>query len=86
MTIFNLIQKTENFLCQMIVEHTIEHATIDRLNGVVSFEAEKSYIEMMDEWSYNVDNVMVKINQVCHLMAKEEMVHKHVHGQSKKVK
>lgn len=74
------LEKTETFLCQMIIDRTVEHAKIDRLDGVVCFEPIKSHVDMMDEWSYSVDHVMNKINQVCHLMAKEEMVHKHVHG------
>lgn len=72
------VNKTESFLCQLIVDGTVQNAKIDRSNGQVTFSPAKTSTEVMNEWAYNVHQIMGKMNKACHLMAKEEMVHKHL--------
>uniref|UniRef100_A0A915KKU2 PCI domain-containing protein n=1 Tax=Romanomermis culicivorax TaxID=13658 RepID=A0A915KKU2_ROMCU len=71
-------EKTEEFLCQLIVSGMIENAKIDRSAGVITFRPRKLAHETLDEWNENVREMMDKMNRACHLIAKEEMVHKHL--------
>jgi len=74
------IDKTETFLCQLIVDGTVQNAKIDRLDGEVKFKRVQSPAEVMDDWSYSISHVMSMMNKACHLMTKEEMVHNHLHN------
>jgi len=73
-------KNTEDFLCQLVVDGTIPGTKIDRPAGIVNFLPKQSPVEALDDWSAKISACMDSLNKVCHLIVKEEMVHKHLHG------
>lgn len=49
---------------------------IDRPNGIVSFEKKRSAEEVLSEWSSDINQMMSLIETTCHLINRENMVHK----------
>ncbi|KRZ71599.1 26S proteasome non-ATPase regulatory subunit 12 [Trichinella papuae] len=73
-------EKTEEFLCKLIVNGTIPLAKICRPSGVVNFVPKKKSEEELDDWAVGTVDVMEKINKVTHLILKERMMYKNVHS------
>lgn len=67
-------EETEEFLSNLVINKTIS-GKIDRLTGIVTFEAQKDPNEMLNDWSNNLTLLMNTINKTTHLINKEEMVH-----------
>jgi len=61
----------------MVVDKSVK-AKIDRPSGVVEFSVVKSVNEVLNEWSYGLNDLMKLVNNTTHLISKEEMVHKHL--------
>ncbi|KRX42005.1 26S proteasome non-ATPase regulatory subunit 12 [Trichinella murrelli] len=74
------VEKTEEFLCKLIVNGTIPLAKICRPSGVVTFVPKKKSQEELDDWAVGTVDVMEKINKVTHLILKERMMYKNVHS------
>ncbi|KRZ22664.1 26S proteasome non-ATPase regulatory subunit 12, partial [Trichinella pseudospiralis] len=74
------VEKTEEFLCKLIVNGTIPLAKICRPSGVVNFVPKKKSEEELDDWAVGTVDVMEKINKVTHLILKERMMYKNVHS------
>ncbi|KAL1244260.1 26S proteasome non-ATPase regulatory subunit [Trichinella spiralis] len=74
------VEKTEEFLCKLIVNGTIPLAKICRPTGVVNFVPKKKSQEELDDWAVGTVDVMEKINKVTHLILKERMMYKNVHS------
>ena len=51
-------------------------ARIDRPAGIITFEAPKTANEMLNDWSGNIGELLDKLEKTCHLIHKENMVHK----------
>lgn len=66
--------ETEEFLSNLVSNKTI-NGKIDRLAGIVTFEHQKDINEVLNDWSFNLANLMNSINKTTHLINKEEMVH-----------
>lgn len=66
--------ETEEFLSNLVTNKTV-NGKIDRLAGIVTFESQKDINEVLNDWSYNLTNLMKSINNTTHLINKEEMVH-----------
>ncbi len=49
---------------------------IDRPNGIVSFEVKRSPEEVLSEWSSDISKMMQLMETTCHLINRENMVHK----------
>jgi 26S proteasome regulatory subunit N5 len=49
---------------------------IDRPNGIVSFEKKRSCEEVLSEWSNDISKMMQLMETTCHLVNRENMVHK----------
>jgi 26S proteasome regulatory subunit N5 len=49
---------------------------IDRPNGIVSFEKKRSSEEVLSEWSNDINKMMQLMETTCHLINRENMVHK----------
>jgi 26S proteasome regulatory subunit N5 len=49
---------------------------MDRLAGIVSFEAKKNTNEVLNEWSRTIVDVLDLLVKTNHLINKEEMVQK----------
>lgn len=66
--------ETEEFLSNLVTNKTI-NGKIDRLAGIVTFENQKDINQVLNDWSYNLNNLMGYINKTTHLINKEEMVY-----------
>ncbi|XP_041363009.1 26S proteasome non-ATPase regulatory subunit 12-like [Gigantopelta aegis] len=67
--------ETEDFLSNLVVNKTVS-AKIDRLDGIVSFTSHKDPNDILNEWSYKLNDLMQLVNKTNHLINKEEMVHR----------
>ena len=74
-TLLGVDEKTlEKFLSDLVVNKTIE-AKIDRLLGIVHFTKTKDATEIVNDWSYNMNNLLTLIKKTNHLINKEKMIH-----------
>ncbi len=69
--------EVEDFLSTMVVKGAVEAKT-DRLEGVVNFRKSQNPNDLLNEWSYNISELMSLVQKTTHLINKEEMVHKHM--------
>jgi 26S proteasome regulatory subunit N5 len=67
-------QAAEEFLSSLVVKKTV-YARLDRLSGIVNFEAKKDANFVLNEWSSTVHSLLDLIVKTNHLITKEEMVH-----------
>lgn len=65
----------EKQLCEMVSKKQV-YARIDRPKGVVSFSAPKSPNELLNDWSADISSLLNLLEGSCHLIHKENMVHK----------
>lgn len=71
----------------MVVKKTGVQAKINRMQGIVVFKkgsvidggasltTEKDTNEALNEWNYDVRHMLEKIEQTCHLINREKVVH-----------
>lgn len=71
------LEDTEQLLSNMVVDKSVK-AKIDRPSGVVEFSVVKSVNEVLNEWSFGLNDLMKLVNNTTHLINKEQMVHKHL--------
>ncbi|XP_001945478.1 26S proteasome non-ATPase regulatory subunit 12 [Acyrthosiphon pisum] len=71
------LEDTEQLLSNMVVDKSVT-AKIDRPSGVVEFSVGKSVNEVLNEWSFGLNDLMKLVNNTTHLINKEQMVHKHL--------
>jgi hypothetical protein len=75
------VDLAERELCDMVVKKTGVAAKINRMQGIVVFKkgtagaSEKSTNEALNEWNYDVRSMIDKIEQTCHLINREKVVH-----------
>jgi 26S proteasome regulatory subunit N5 len=69
------MEKMEKQLCEMVTKKQV-FARIDRPAGIITFAAPKTANEMLNDWSGNIAELLDKLEQSCHLIHKENMVHK----------
>jgi len=50
-------------------------AKINRIQGVVSFLKSKFTNDNLNDWNYNIRTLLDKIEQTCHLINREKIVH-----------
>ncbi|CDZ96764.1 26S proteasome regulatory complex, subunit RPN5/PSMD12 [Phaffia rhodozyma] len=67
-------ERTELVLCRLVVAKTV-YARIDRLAGVIIFDAKKSGDDVLNEWSGNLEKMLGLIEKTSHLINKEYAVH-----------
>jgi 26S proteasome regulatory subunit N5 len=67
--------EVEDFLSTMVVKGSVEAKT-DRLEGVVNFKKTQNPNDLLNEWSFNISELMSHVQKTTHLINKEEMVHK----------
>lgn len=71
----------EKELCDMVVKKTGVAAKINRMQGIVVFKRggdgalQKSANEALNEWNFDVREMLDKIEQTCHLINREKVVH-----------
>lgn len=64
--------EAEEVLSYMVVNKTI-WAKVDRLEGIVNFNAQKHPNESLNDWSKNLNTLMTLVGKTNHLINKEEM-------------
>lgn len=64
--------EAEEVLSYMVVNKTI-WAKVDRLEGIVSFDAQKHPNEILNDWSRSLNKLMNLVGKTNHLINKEEM-------------
>ena len=52
------------------------YARIDRPSGIMNFSQAKDPSEVLNEWSHNLNSLMMLVSKTTHLINKEEMVHR----------
>eukprot|EP01118_Nematostelium_gracile_P000175 TRINITY_DN10169_c0_g2_i1.p1 TRINITY_DN10169_c0_g2~~TRINITY_DN10169_c0_g2_i1.p1 ORF type:complete len:491 (+),score=158.17 TRINITY_DN10169_c0_g2_i1:157-1473(+) len=68
-------QDAEKAISDLVVSKSI-FAKIDRPAGVINFRKRKDANEFLNEWSVNVNNLLDLLERTCHLVHRENMVHK----------
>ena len=66
-------EETEEILSNLVVNNTI-WAKVDRLEGIVNFEAHKDPNEVLNDWSQSINSLMNLVCKIDHLINKE-MIH-----------
>uniref|UniRef100_A0A7S2BW76 PCI domain-containing protein n=1 Tax=Haptolina brevifila TaxID=156173 RepID=A0A7S2BW76_9EUKA len=69
------IPKMEEQLCEMVTKKQV-YARINRPKGIIDFTAPKSPNELLNDWSSDIATLLSKLEGTCHLIHKENMVHK----------
>jgi len=67
--------EAEKFVSNLVVAKVI-FAKIDRPNGIINFKRKKDPNELLNEWSTNISELLNLVESTCHLIARENMVHK----------
>eukprot|EP00761_Pharyngomonas_kirbyi_P011864 gb/GECH01011890.1/.p1 GENE.gb/GECH01011890.1/~~gb/GECH01011890.1/.p1 ORF type:complete len:441 (+),score=105.15 gb/GECH01011890.1/:1-1323(+) len=68
-------EKTEQFISDMVTSNTV-WAKIDRLDGIVNFSAPSKNSDVLNSWSSSVSDVLDLVEKSCHLINREQMVHR----------
>ena len=69
------IAKTESQLCDMVCKKQV-YARIDRPKGIITFAKPKMPNELLNDWSSDIAALLTKLEGTCHLIHKENMIHK----------
>ena len=72
------IDEMEKFVCNLIVSGVIPEVKINRPLRIIQLQVRKESIDTLDQWGSNVKKLTDILNQMSHLILKEEMVHKHL--------
>ena len=65
----------ETFLSELVTKKTI-YARIDRPAGIITFSQSKDPGKVLNDWSSNLNTLMMLVTKTNHLINKEEMVHR----------
>eukprot|EP01114_Cavostelium_apophysatum_P018743 TRINITY_DN586_c0_g1_i7.p1 TRINITY_DN586_c0_g1~~TRINITY_DN586_c0_g1_i7.p1 ORF type:complete len:448 (-),score=150.40 TRINITY_DN586_c0_g1_i7:29-1372(-) len=67
--------EAEKFISDLVTGKSI-FAKIDRPKGIITFNRRKNPNEFLNEWSSNVGDLLNLVESTCHLIHRENMVHK----------
>ena len=70
-----LLAQMEEQLCEMVTKKQV-YARIDRPRGIVTFQRPKTANALLNDWSSDIGTLLTKLEGACHLIHKENMVHK----------
>jgi len=65
--------EAERHLCDMVVGGSL-WARVDRLEGIASFAPRQDPNDVLNTWSGNISQLLGKVEKMCHLIHKENMV------------
>lgn len=51
------------------------YAKIDRPDGIVKFGRKQTYTDNLNDWSDSISSMLDLVENTCHLIQKEQMVH-----------
>ena len=64
----------EKEIGDMVVNKRLS-AKINRMQGVVVFQQARLATELLNDWNYDVRHMLDKIENTCHLINREKVVH-----------
>eukprot|EP01095_Lingulamoeba_sp_RSL-Kostka_P017777 TRINITY_DN945_c1_g1_i1.p1 TRINITY_DN945_c1_g1~~TRINITY_DN945_c1_g1_i1.p1 ORF type:complete len:460 (-),score=153.12 TRINITY_DN945_c1_g1_i1:209-1588(-) len=67
-------EEAEKCLSHLVSNGSI-YAKIDRIKGIICFSKPKDASEILNEWSSNVDGLLVLLEKTTHLIHRENMIH-----------
>mmetsp|Transcript_76716 Transcript_76716/g.197600 ORF Transcript_76716/g.197600 Transcript_76716/m.197600 type:complete len:459 (-) Transcript_76716:220-1596(-) len=67
-------KETEAELSELVCSKFV-HAKIDRPSGTIKFGAKKTYTDHLNGWSDSITKMLDLVENSCHLIQKEQMVH-----------
>jgi 26S proteasome regulatory subunit N5 len=69
------VQESEKILSDLVVKKSV-WARIDRPKGVINFTKAQEPTEVLNDWAHNVSELLELVEKTCHLIHRENMVHK----------
>jgi len=66
---------SEAYLSEMVSSKQL-FAKVDRPKGTIAFEKNMSDSDVVDKWSNDVSDLLTLVEKTCHMIAKENMIHK----------
>jgi len=69
------IQETEKHLSRLVVSGSV-FAKIDRPHGIIAFKKAEQPSDVLNTWSADIENLLGLVENTCHLIHRENMVHK----------
>ena len=65
----------EKEIGDMVVNKRL-HAKINRMKGIVVFQQKTKFTnDALNDWNYDIRHMLDKIEQTCHLINREKVVH-----------
>ena len=64
------VDEIENEIADMVINNFI-YARINRIDKIVNFRKKTDYHDDLDNYNYDMDNMLKKIEETCHLINKE---------------
>jgi len=68
-------QQTEKHISRLVVSGAV-FAKIDRPHGIVVFKKVEHPSDVLNKWSSDIDNLLKLVENTCHLIHRENMIHK----------
>jgi 26S proteasome regulatory subunit N5 len=68
------VDETERYLSEMVSSGDM-YARVDRLEGIVVFRKKATSNEVLNEWRSDINELLRLVDQTCHQIHKETMVH-----------
>jgi len=65
----------ESYLSKLVADKNI-YAKIDRVAGIVTFVPPREPSTNLNEWSQNISSLLNLVERTCHIINKENMLHK----------
>jgi 26S proteasome regulatory subunit N5 len=69
------VTKMEEQLCSMVSKKQL-YARVDRPAGIVNFAPPKAPNDLLNDWSSDISEMLTLLESTCHLIHKENMIHK----------
>mmetsp|Transcript_15176 Transcript_15176/g.11035 ORF Transcript_15176/g.11035 Transcript_15176/m.11035 type:complete len:105 (-) Transcript_15176:27-341(-) len=66
--------RAEAEIGDMVVNNRL-HAKINRMQGIVVFQKSKFTNDILNDWNHDIRTLLDKIEQTCHLINRENVVH-----------
>ena len=67
-------ERAETEIADMVVNKKVT-AKINRMQGIVVFLKSKFTNDVLNDWNYDIRTLLDKIEQTCHLINREKVVH-----------
>ncbi|CAN0330816.1 unnamed protein product [Ascophyllum nodosum] len=68
--------QAERNVAEMVSDGSLAYAKIDRPKGVINFAKRKPAEEILSEWNSDIGQLLHLVERSCHLINKENMLHK----------